>query len=101
MLIRRHHGWQNQRAVVPTHADIFATNWPARWHSCTWVPAILRVYLAACHHGKVRLSIRALPGETKPDAPDKKYARGIWEGDALPAADLGDGVVIPAHATRS
>ena len=53
-------------------------------------------HLAACHHGKVRLSIRALPGETKPDAPDKKYARGIWEGDALPAADLGDGVVIPA-----
>jgi CRISPR-associated endonuclease/helicase Cas3 len=56
----------------------------------------LTVYLAACHHGKVRLSIRALPGETKPDAPDKKYARGIWEGDALPVADLGDGVVIPA-----
>jgi CRISPR-associated endonuclease/helicase Cas3 len=55
----------------------------------------LTVYLAACHHGKVRVSIRALPGETKPDAPDKKYARGIWEGDALPVADLGDGVVIP------
>jgi CRISPR-associated endonuclease/helicase Cas3 len=56
----------------------------------------LTVYLAACHHGKVRLSIRALPGETKPDAPDKKYARGIWEGDSLPVADLGDEVVIPA-----
>ena len=42
------------------------------------------------------MSIRALPGETKPDAPDKKYARGIWEGDVLPAADLGDGVAIPA-----
>jgi len=55
----------------------------------------LTVYLAACHHGKVRLSIRALPGETKPDILDKKYARGIWDGDALPAADLGDGVVIP------
>jgi CRISPR-associated endonuclease/helicase Cas3 len=55
----------------------------------------LTVYLAACHHGKVRLSIRALPGETKPDVPDKKYARGIWEGDVLPAADLGDGIVIP------
>jgi len=58
----------------------------------------LTVYLAACHHGKVRLSIRALPGETKPDVPDKKYARGIWEGDALPVADLGDGVVISAMA---
>jgi CRISPR-associated endonuclease/helicase Cas3 len=42
------------------------------------------------------LSIRALPGETKPEAQDKKYARGIWEGDSLPEADLGDGVVIPA-----
>ena len=56
----------------------------------------LVVYLAACHHGKVRLSIRALPGESKPDAPDKKYARGIWEGDSLPVAELGDGVVTPA-----
>jgi CRISPR-associated endonuclease/helicase Cas3 len=55
----------------------------------------LTVYLAACHHGKVRLSIRALPGETKPDNPDKKYARGIWEGDTLPATNLGEGVIIP------
>ncbi|MBM3227203.1 MAG: CRISPR-associated helicase/endonuclease Cas3, partial [Candidatus Tectomicrobia bacterium] len=58
----------------------------------------LTVYLAACHHGKVRLSIRALPGETKPDTPDMPYARGIWAGDTLPAADLGDGVIIPALA---
>jgi CRISPR-associated endonuclease/helicase Cas3 len=53
------------------------------------------LYLAACHHGKVRLSIRALPDEMQPDTPDKKYARGIWEGDSLPAADLGGGVMIP------
>jgi CRISPR-associated endonuclease/helicase Cas3 len=56
----------------------------------------LSVYLAACHHGKVRLSIRALPGETQPDTPETPYARGIWDGDTLPEADLGDGVVIPA-----
>jgi CRISPR-associated endonuclease/helicase Cas3 len=56
----------------------------------------LAVYLAACHHGKVRLSIRALPGESKPDQPDARYARGIWDGDALPEADLGEGVVVPA-----
>ena len=64
----------------------------------------LEVYLAAAHHGKVRLSIRALPDETKPFETgeneeykplDKKYARGIWEGDVLPAADLGDGVTFP------
>lgn len=57
----------------------------------------LAVYLAACHHGKVRLSIRALPGESKPqdDAGkllDSKFARGIWDGDNLPAVELGDGV---------
>jgi CRISPR-associated endonuclease/helicase Cas3 len=58
----------------------------------------LTVYLAACHHGKVRLSIRALPGESKPDQPDARYARGLWEGDSLPAADLGDGVKISGLA---
>ncbi len=52
----------------------------------------LTVYLAACHHGKVRLSIRALPGEVKPEAKDARYARGIWDSDKLPEADLGNGV---------
>jgi CRISPR-associated endonuclease/helicase Cas3 len=58
----------------------------------------LTVYLAACHHGKVRLSIRAVPGEEKPKDSDgnllkeKMFARGIWEGEELPAADLGDGL---------
>jgi CRISPR-associated endonuclease/helicase Cas3 len=56
----------------------------------------LSVYLAACHHGKVRLSIRAMPGEEKPDKPNVKFARGIHEGDALPEVDLGDGVVVPS-----
>lgn len=50
----------------------------------------LVIYLAACHHGKVRLSIRALPGEDKPDDREKKFARGIWDNDELPALDLGD-----------
>lgn len=52
----------------------------------------LCVYLAATHHGKVRLSIRAMPGEKKPDQPDIKFARGIHDGDSLPAVSLGDGV---------
>jgi CRISPR-associated endonuclease/helicase Cas3 len=34
----------------------------------------LCAYLAATHHGKVRLSIRAIPGEKKPDRTDAKYA---------------------------
>lgn len=52
----------------------------------------LTVYLAACHHGKVRMSIRALPGEEKPAESERKFARGIWEGEELPIADLGDGL---------
>lgn len=52
----------------------------------------LAVYLAACHHGKVRLGIRALPGEKNPDEPGRKFARGIWDGETLPAVGLGDGV---------
>lgn len=52
----------------------------------------LAAYLAAAHHGKVRLSIRSLPDEEIP--PDvRRFARGVWEGDELPGVDLGDGIV--------
>ncbi len=62
----------------------------------------LVAYLIATHHGKVRLSIRAMPGENLPrnadgqPEPDRLYARGIWQGDLLsgedaPALDL-DGI---------
>ncbi len=49
----------------------------------------LAIYLAACHHGKVRLSIRALPGEKRPMDRNLKFARGVWDDDLLPVADLG------------
>jgi CRISPR-associated endonuclease/helicase Cas3 len=55
----------------------------------------LRVYLAAAHHGKVRLSIRALPNEDRPDggqSEERKYARGIWDRDTLPPVRLSDDV---------
>ena len=60
----------------------------------------LRVYLAAAHHGKVRLSIRALPNEARPngersdgeESTERKYARGIWDGDTLPSVRLSDDV---------
>jgi CRISPR-associated endonuclease/helicase Cas3 len=46
----------------------------------------LIAYLIAAHHGKVRLSIRALPDEKgDPANPDLLYARGIWHEDKLPA----------------
>jgi CRISPR-associated endonuclease/helicase Cas3 len=55
----------------------------------------LVAYLLAAHHGKVRLSIRALPGDKAPDDREQLHARGVWHGDALPEVDLGDGVVVP------
>ncbi len=51
----------------------------------------LAVYLTACHHGKVRLNIRAHPKERPPIEPNRLYALGIHNGEVLPAADLGDG----------
>ncbi|MCW5757131.1 MAG: CRISPR-associated helicase Cas3' [Phycisphaeraceae bacterium] len=61
----------------------------------------LVAYLVAAHHGKVRLLIRSMPNETKPrtDAgvpqPQKRFARGLWDGDTLPGVDLGGGVMAP------
>ncbi len=55
----------------------------------------LTAYLVASHHGKVRLSIRAIPGEGKPDKPGARFARGIHEGDCLPALDSGLGIATP------
>ena len=55
----------------------------------------LVAYLAAAHHGKIRLSIRSLPIETPPGNPDLRFARGIREGDVLPQTELGDGHRLP------
>lgn len=53
----------------------------------------LIAFLVAAHHGKVRVSLRALPSE--PGPPDRLYARGVWDGDALPAFSFADGQAIP------
>jgi len=50
----------------------------------------LIAYLLAAHHGRVRLSIRSWPDETEPPGPGTLFARGIWNGDELPAVNLGD-----------
>jgi CRISPR-associated endonuclease/helicase Cas3 len=47
----------------------------------------LIAYLIAAHHGKVRMGLRAMPGEKKPKD-DILFARGVWEGDVLPAIIL-------------
>jgi len=46
----------------------------------------LVAFLVAAHHGKIRLSIRSLPAENRPAGESKRlYARGVWDGDILPA----------------
>jgi CRISPR-associated endonuclease/helicase Cas3 len=54
----------------------------------------LVAYLIATHHGKIRLSLRAMPGEAAPPpssgastetAVSPLFARGIWQGDRLPS----------------
>jgi CRISPR-associated endonuclease/helicase Cas3 len=49
--------------------------------------ADLIAYLIAAHHGKVRMSLRAMPTEVA-DKGIKRFARGVWEGDVLPALDF-------------
>ncbi|MEX2517317.1 MAG: CRISPR-associated helicase Cas3' [Gammaproteobacteria bacterium] len=47
----------------------------------------LIAYLILAHHGKVRMSLRAMPTE-EADKGVKRFARGIWEGEVLPALDF-------------
>ncbi len=56
----------------------------------------LGAFLIAAHHGKVRLTIRARPGEEGP-GPGVRFAHGVHDGDALDSADLGAGVEVPAR----
>jgi CRISPR-associated endonuclease/helicase Cas3 len=59
------------------------------WHR----DASLTAYLIAAHHGKLRMRLRALPDErTPPD--DRLFARGVWDGDQLPAVRL-PGLGVP------
>jgi CRISPR-associated endonuclease/helicase Cas3 len=53
-------------------------------------------YLIAAHHGRVRLTVRALPGEIPPDDESFRFALGVRDGDRLPEVDLGTGVVCAA-----
>jgi CRISPR-associated endonuclease/helicase Cas3 len=56
----------------------------------------LGAFIVAAHHGKVRLSLRARPGEEPPPGQDgARFAHGVHDGDLLPTVDLGDGVVVP------
>lgn len=69
---------------------------PDSWRKLDAAQMDLALYLIAAHHGKIRLSIRSMPDETMPDTPDALFARGVWEGDRLPAVELGGNVSAPA-----
>ena len=58
--------------------------------------ADLTAFLIAAHHGKVRVSIRSLPGENSPNSENRRFARGIWDGDELPPMHLSRNQVVPA-----
>lgn len=57
----------------------------------------LAAYIAAAHHGRVRMSLRSMPGER---GSGKLVARGIRDQDILPVCDLGGGVVMPEIQLR-
>jgi len=58
--------------------------------------SFLIAYLIAAHHGRIRLSIRALPGEEPPFDPETRFALGVRDGDLLPEVDLGGSEKCPA-----
>ena len=43
----------------------------------------LVAYLAAAHHGKVRVSISSINGEYVPDSEDILFAKGVWHHDLV------------------
>ena len=51
--------------------------------------SFLVAYLAAAHHGKIRGSIRSLPGEQERQC-GLKTVRGVADGSMLPGVALGD-----------
>lgn len=57
----------------------------------------LAVYLSAAHHGKVRLSVRSMPDEKRPDQEGARFALGVWEGDEVPGFDAPGGEVPAAR----
>jgi CRISPR-associated endonuclease/helicase Cas3 len=60
----------------------------------------LTAYLIAAHHGKVRMGLRALPDESEPKGnPERLFARGVWDGDHLPALAF-DGRDVPETKLR-
>jgi CRISPR-associated endonuclease/helicase Cas3 len=77
------------------HELASALAWLASRHHAEDEETNLIAYLIAAHHGKVRMSLRAMPEETEPDD-GRLFARGIWHGDRLPDFQFADGQQVPA-----
>lgn len=61
----------------------------------------LIAYLIAAHHGKVRMSLRAMPDEEEPRMGyGPRFARGVWEGEELPPVRLPGGACYPGGEIR-
>jgi CRISPR-associated endonuclease/helicase Cas3 len=67
-------------------------------HNGSHPEADLIAYLIAAHHGKVRTGLRSLPAEPPPED-GRRHARGVWEGDLLPAVAL-PGEEVPSTPLR-
>ncbi|MDE2771963.1 MAG: CRISPR-associated endonuclease Cas3'' [Bacteroidota bacterium] len=57
--------------------------------------ADLLAFLVAALHGKVRMNMRALPREQPKNTEVERFARGVWEGDKIPALELGSSEFWP------
>jgi CRISPR-associated endonuclease/helicase Cas3 len=64
-------------------------------HNPTVDDSNLTGFLIAAHHGKVRGSLRSLPGEKPPADATRRFARGIVDGDVLPALQLDSQTLLP------
>ncbi len=58
----------------------------------------LAAYLAAAHHGRIRLTLRSMPGERYVGG--TAVIRGIKDGDQLDAAELSQEISVPAVTLR-
>ncbi|MDE0105783.1 MAG: CRISPR-associated helicase Cas3', partial [Bryobacterales bacterium] len=80
----RHNRAYFRHELVSALAFLASENWSR--------DADLAAFLIVAHHGKVRMNLRALPRESPPKDPERgnsRFARGVWEGDRLPAVELG------------
>ena len=55
----------------------------------------LAVYVVAAHHGRIRMGIRSMPGETERE--QRRRARGIEDGDCSTRVRIGAGYHRPGH----